>query len=164
MPLRASTRAARALPLVLSATIAVAAGCSSISPRDRDAARLAEYEAAAGAPVDSFRYFSLSSWEPLGDRALAVHTSPRQAWLLEVSGPCNELPYTPAIGLTSSVNTVSARFDSVLTGRREIPCRIERIRPVDVAQLREIARRSDDMQRTVEARERPATLGQDAEG
>ncbi|MFC4728128.1 DUF6491 family protein [Coralloluteibacterium thermophilus] len=143
--------------MVLSAAAAVA-GCASTSPRDRDDARLAEYRAVAGEPVRSFRYFNLMSWEPLGDAALAVRTRPGEAWLLELAGPCQDLVYVRNIGLTSSAGTVSARFDRVITGRSNIPCHIETIRPVDLRALREHERD----ERSIEMRERPTEWGDDA--
>lgn len=109
--------------------------CSSVPYAQRQATRLAAYTAAAGAPVTSFRFFTLYSWEPLSDSELAVYTQPNRAWLLTVDTGCRELAFTQAIGLTSSLNQVSVRFDKVLTGRHEFPCTIRQIRPLDLKQL-----------------------------
>jgi hypothetical protein len=67
------------------ATIAVAAalaGCTRVGKdyTARMQAREQVYVTAAGAPVNSFHYFNLWSWEPLSDNALAVYTSPNEAW------------------------------------------------------------------------------------
>lgn len=71
---------------ILAAVFALGA-CSSVPYAQRQATRLVEYTAAAGAPVSSFRFFTtLWSWEPLGDTQLAVYTQPNQAWLLDVGG------------------------------------------------------------------------------
>src|SRR5690606_15976640 len=78
----------------------------------------------------------LYSWEPVDERTLVVYTRPKQAWLLTV-GPCPDLPYTPAIGLTDHVGQVSVRLDSVWTNRREFPCYIEEIRPIDMQKVHE---------------------------
>jgi hypothetical protein len=102
----------------------------------REQQRQAAYASAAGAPVRSFHFFTLWSWEPLGDRQVVVYTRPSQAWLLDLDGPCQDLPFTQAIGLTSSSGTVFNRFDKVLVGRSSMPCMITQIRPVDVRQLR----------------------------
>lgn len=110
--------------------------CSSVPYAQRQQQREAAYLAAAGAPVPHFRFMSLWSWEPLGDSQVVVYTRPNQAWLLDLDGPCQNLQYTNAIGLTSSFGEVSIRFDKVLTGRRYFPCMIQRIRPVDVARLK----------------------------
>lgn len=109
-------------------------GCATVGPDERRAARLDQFQAAAGAPIESFRYWDLHKWEALGETALAVWTRPDEAYLLRVQRPCTELEWTHAIGLTSSVNRVSANFDSVVVdGQR---CRITEIRPVDARDVR----------------------------
>lgn len=118
------------------ALVAVLAACSSVPLAQRERQREAAYASAAGAPVRSFHFFTLWSWEPLGDRQVVVYTRPSQAWLLDLDGPCQDLPFTQAIGLTSSSGTVFNRFDKVLVGRSSMPCMITQIRPVDVRQLR----------------------------
>ena len=130
------------------------AACSSVPYAKREQQRQAAYAAAAGAPVSSFHFFNLWSWEPLSDSELVVYTRPSQAWLLDVDGTCQNLEFTHAIGLTSNTGEVSARFDKVLTGRRYMPCTIMRIRPVDVKQLR----LAQEAQRQINAapREQPA--------
>ncbi len=113
------------------------AACSSVPYAQRQQQRQAAYLAAAGAPVRSFRFFApLWSWEPLSDTQLAVYTRPNKAWLLDVGGACQNLEFTSAIGLTSNLDEVSVNFDKVLTGHRDFPCTITRIRPVDVARLK----------------------------
>jgi hypothetical protein len=112
------------------------AACSSVPYAQRQQQRRAAYEATAGAPVRSFRFFApIWSWEPLGETELAVYTRPNQAWLLDLGG-CQQLEFTSAIGLTSNLGEVSIHFDKVLTGRGNVPCTISRIRPVDVAKLK----------------------------
>lgn len=142
--------------LWIAAAMALALGaCSTVPYARRLADRQAAYAAAAGEPVRSFRFFNLYSWEPLGDRQLAVYTRPGQAWLLDVS-PCLNLPYANAIGLTSAVNEVSVNFDRVLTGRDYAPCVISRIRPLDVARLK----LAQQAQRRIEAAARPSSAKQ----
>lgn len=121
----------------LAVAFAALAGCATGSAQ-RDSQRQAAYEAAAGAPVSHFRFFApLWSWEPLGTDQVVIYAKPRQAWLLDVPG-CNELPFATVIGLTSNLDEVSVNFDKVLTGRNDFPCTITRIRPVDVARLKEV--------------------------
>lgn len=123
--------------LLIAATLAAAlAACSSVPYTQRQQQRQAAYAAAAGAPVKSFHYFNLWSWEPLSDSELVVYTEPSRAWLLDLDGTCQNLQFTQAIGLTSSVSQVYVGFDKVLTGRRYIPCTITQIRPIDVKKLR----------------------------
>jgi len=121
---------------VLATTLA---GCATHNLSDDE--RLALYRSHAGAPVKDFQYFgSLNGWSNLGDTALAVWTKPGTAYLLELSGPCNDLDYAPAISITNMMGRVSARFDSVIVlgGPRSIriPCRINTIRPLDVKALK----------------------------
>ncbi|MGV8960379.1 MAG: DUF6491 family protein [Stenotrophomonas sp.] len=121
-----------------------------------DSERLDLYRAHAGEPVKGFQYFgSLNGWTQLGDSALAVWTRPSEAWLLELSGPCMDLSYAPAISVTNMMGQVSARFDNVIVrggnSGPHIPCRIETIRPLDVKALRMSEREMREAK--VEARE-----------
>ncbi|HEY8682999.1 MAG TPA: DUF6491 family protein [Rhodanobacter sp.] len=126
--------------------------CSSVPYAQRTSERQMAYAAAAGAPVRSFHFFSLYSWEPLGDSQLAVYTHPNRAWLLDLDGSCQDLEFTSSIGLTSSINEVMVRFDKVLTGHHNFPCTIMQIRPVDVKQLKA----TRQQQRKISTQPRPA--------
>ncbi len=127
----------RSLLLAAAAGAALSA-CASTGLRDAE--KLELYRAHAGEPVDSFRLLGrLNGWTPLGDEALAVWTRPGEAFLLELFGPCQDLEFTPAIGLTSTLSRVQARFDKVLvrsSGGPNMPCHIETIRPLDVKALK----------------------------
>jgi hypothetical protein len=123
------------------------AACASVPLAQRQAADAA----AAGAPVNSFRFFTpLWSWEALGPDQVVIYTRPKQAWLLDVPG-CNQLPFANAIGLTSNLNQVSIRFDKVIIDRNTFPCTIQKIRPVDVARLKAV-----QQQREVRTEPRPS--------
>ncbi len=130
------------------------AACSSVPYAQRLRERQAAYAAAAGAPVRHFDFFTLYSWESLGDSQLAVYTRPNKAWLLDVSPHCPRLDYSNSIALTSFAHQVSARFDRVFTGS-PVPCVIERIRPVDTTRLKTIERE----QHAITAAPRPAPAG-----
>ena len=124
----------------LLAAVAVIASLSACTRVGKDytarvEARQQAYAAAAGQPVNSFRYFSLWSWEPLGDSELAVYTRSNEAWLLDLDGRCRNLEFTNHIALTSSASEVSAKFDRVITGPADAPCFIKQIRPVDIKKL-----------------------------
>ena len=127
--------------------VASAASCASHPVQD-DSAKLALYRSHAGEPVRSFHFFGrLDSWTPLGNRAVAVWTRPREAWLLDLDGACNGLEFTPFIGLTSSAGTVNARFDRVLVrdgSPMSLPCTIESIRPLDVKAIKQAERGEHD--------------------
>lgn len=128
------------LAAMLSAMLLI--GCAST--RMDSSQKLAMYRANAGEPVRSFQFFGrLHSWTPLGDRVLAVWTRPREAWLLELSGSCPDLAYAHSVAITSSLNSVQARFDRVRpigAGSMTIPCQIGEIRPLDVDALRDAER------------------------
>jgi hypothetical protein len=123
--------------LIVGASVVLLAACARVGKdyTARLAARQQAYAVAAGAPVDSFHYFSLWSWEPLSDTELAVYTRSNEAWLLDLDGKCRNLQFTNHIGLTSSAGTVSAKFDRVITGPADAPCFIKQVRPVDIAKL-----------------------------
>ncbi len=123
-----ANRVAAAVTVLVCLTL-LAACATSPGPREREAARLAEFEAVAGEPVDSFNFWDLQRWELLGPQSVAVWTRVNQAWLIDVELPCFGLEFAPAIALSSSQNRVSRRFDSVLFGRER--CQISQIRPVD---------------------------------
>lgn len=103
-----------------------------------DTQRLEMYRSHAGEPVPSIRYTgSFMGWTSLGDRALALQTRPSESWLLELDGPCQNLDFAHAIGLTSRMNQLDARFDRVLV-RGGFPggCRIATIRPLDAKAIK----------------------------
>jgi hypothetical protein len=113
-------------------------GCAST--RMGEAEKLAIYQAAAGKPVGSFSYLgSISGWTPLDDSNIAVWTRPREAWLLTFHGRCEDIDFTPVIGLTSQANRVYAGFDKVLVHNHDaiqIPCRIREIRELDTTKIK----------------------------
>lgn len=126
--------------IAIIALTAAMAGCATTGLSSAD--RLELYRAHAGPPVRDFNYFqSLNGWMPLGDRALAVWTRPSQAYLLELTGPCQDLDFAPAISISNLMGRVSARFDRVTVhgggGTMHFACRIQEIRPLDVKALRQ---------------------------
>ena len=84
----------------------------------------------AGEPVDRFQYTQLQKWVLLDEYRIVVWPRLNQAFLLRVDPPCQELEWAQQIGLTSSANVVSRRFDSVIVGDEK--CRINEIRPIDL--------------------------------
>jgi hypothetical protein len=131
------------------------AGCSSVPYAQRTSERQAAYAAAAGAPVRSFNFFSLYSWEPLSDTELAVYTQPNKAWLLDLGG-CRDLLFVNSIGLTSNINQVMVGFDKVLTGRRNFPCTITQIRPIDVKSLKLAQQKQRQIESAARSADKPA--------
>ena len=145
VPPRREIQMKRLAPIL--ATAVALAGCAS-TPSLSDNDKLALYRAHAGAPVSRISYLGrFDSWTDLGDRALAIWTRPSEAWLLELSGHCSGLEFTPVIGLTSQTGMVSARFDKVLVrngGVPDFPCTIETIRPLDTKALKQAERTARD--------------------
>ncbi|GAB3090581.1 DUF6491 family protein [Lysobacter terrae] len=129
----------KSLKIALAALALAASACATDRMSDND--KLALYRAHAMAPVGSFRYLNrIDGWTPLGDSALAIWTRPNEAYLLEIGGPCPDLDFAQAIGLTHQFGIVYSRFDKVLPlasgGARPIPCYIQQIRPLDVKAIK----------------------------
>jgi hypothetical protein len=132
-----------ALQIMLAAVTATLSMsvCASDARRTENE-KLALYRAHAKPPVESFHYFnSLDGWTSLGDSAVAIWTRPSEAYLLEVNGPCPDLDFAQAIGLTNQFGRVYTRFDRVIPrmvagGAQPIPCHIKEIRPLDVKALK----------------------------
>lgn len=122
------------------ALAALLSGCATSRPSEAE--RLALYRGHAGEPVKYFDYFGqINGWTPLGDRALTVWTRPNRAYLLELSGPCMDLDFAPAISISNQMGRVAARFDNVIVhggggSSMRFPCRIQEIRPLDVKALK----------------------------
>jgi len=102
--------------------------CSNVPYKERMQTRLAQYERYAGEPIDNFHFWRMENWEVLGNNKLVVRTTLRDAYLITVEKACPELEWANAIGVTSTINQVSTRFDSVVV--RGWKCRISEIRPV----------------------------------
>jgi len=144
--------------VLLATTLAtMLAACASAPYAQRTSDRQAAYAAAAGAPVRHFRFFSLYSWEPLSDSQLAVYTKPNEAWLLDLGGDCQDLAFVNSIGLTSNLNQVMVGFDRVLTGRRNFPCTISQIRPVDVKSLKAVQQQQRQIKSEPRSTDKEAT-------
>jgi hypothetical protein len=125
--------------LVASSLLAVMvlAGCSSGGiPKHEDEAQVrARFGAYAGEPIDRMTWMGqYYSWEPIGENQLVVFTTPSDAYLLKVSGPCTDLKFVTSIGLTSTASTVYSRLDSVKV--RHWRCPIAEIRKVDYKRMR----------------------------
>jgi hypothetical protein len=125
--------------LVASSLLAVMvlAGCSSGGiPKHEDAAQVrARFAAYAGEPIDRMTWMGqYYSWEPVGENQLVVFTTPSDAYLLKVSGPCTDLKFVTSIGLTYTGSAVYSRLDSVKV--RHWRCPIAEIRRVDYKRMR----------------------------
>jgi Family of unknown function (DUF6491) len=121
--------------------IATLMACGLMAYSRLAAAELVDYNALAGKPVTSAFFSSLMGWQEVKPKnsswpnQLIVQTSPRKALLLTLFGPCQDLDFSIAIGLSSSNRRISAGFDKVLLPNLP-PCRIKTIQPIDVKAMR----------------------------
>lgn len=128
--------------LLAAPALALALGACASAPRMSDSERLALHRAHAGEPVASMPLRGqLHGWNALGNSAVVVWTRPREAWLLDLGGPCQDLDYATAIAVNARFSRIQARVDSItplgsMVGQvGRIPCRIMEIRPLDSAAL-----------------------------
>lgn len=103
-------------------------------------AALEDYLPYAGDPVNRFQFLELQRWVLLDEYRIVVWPRLNQAYLLQVDPPCQELEWAQRIGLTSSANVVSNRFDSVVVGTEK--CRINEIRPIDLQGMKAARKKS----------------------
>lgn len=131
-----------ALRIGLLGMLAFLGACASTALKEREAARLAEFERYAGAPVEEIRAFQLRDFTSLGDTRLVVWTGVNRAYLLRLRAPCTGLEFQERIAITSTHSVVSRRFDTVRFEREQ--CRIDEIRPVDYKALKQARRAAKD--------------------
>jgi len=131
----------RRLPLItLLASMSLAA-CASMASMS-DTQKLALYSSHAGAPVRDIRYTTPLGWDKIDDDHLLLTMRPTEVWLLRISGPCLDWGSGSPTILISPVtgNRLSAKFDRISTPQSPVSCRIEEIRPVDIAAVRDSQR------------------------
>lgn len=122
--------------LILAALSAAGAWAQTPETQQRNLDRYLQF---AGAPIDEFPFWSLYQWELVGPDKIVVWSTVKNAYLLTVAQPCSKLEWARAIGVTSNQRHVVGRtFDFVIAdGER---CKIEQIRPIDIAAMRKQAR------------------------
>ena len=117
--------------------LAVASLSACATNRMSDTDRLALYQAHAGEPVKQIRNTNAMGWDRVDDQHIVLNMRPTESWLLTVSGPCLDWGRgSPVLRLSSTGPYVMAKFDRILTEGSPASCRIEEIRPVNVAGLR----------------------------
>ncbi len=134
MPPQASRKPNLLGGFILFALLTTSLAACASSPRERLASRLVEYEAVAGEPVAGFNFFTLQRFELLGPQTIAVWTRVNKVFLIDVHRPCPGLEFAGGIGVSSSQNRVSTKFDAVQFNRER--CQIKQIRPVDSRALK----------------------------
>ncbi|WP_440223361.1 DUF6491 family protein [Dokdonella sp. MW10] len=126
--------------LVLAALAGMSLYGVHAQTRDTQKQNLEAYAPFLGQPVEQFQFFNLQKWELVGEDKVIVWPRLNDAFLLTVDKPCRELEWAQSIGITSTANRVSRRFDSVKAGADT--CRIQEIRPLDYKAF-QVARRED---------------------
>lgn len=116
---------------VMLVTVLVA-GCA-LGPRRIEGDAAAVYADYAGDPVKGFTAFRLQSWQPLSRDRLILWNGVNEAYLVTVTGPCQDLQFAEAIRVTRTGSQVTT-FDQIRVGRDR--CLIEQIRPIDVRQMK----------------------------
>ena len=117
--------------------LAVASLTACATNRMSDTDRLAMYQANAGEPVKQIRYYNSMGWDRVDSQHVVLSMRPKESWLVKISGPCLDLASGPPIlRLNTTGPYVTPRLDSILTEGSPVSCRIEEIRPLDVAGLR----------------------------
>ena len=122
----------RNLSLLVPMALAMA-GCATMT----DAERLAQIQSYAGDPVKQIRYFAPQGWEEVDEDHIILSMRPSETYLVRLSGPCLDYDNGAAVMLvTNTAGWIQNKFDYVSFGREGFRCRIEEIRPVDVAAMR----------------------------
>jgi hypothetical protein len=121
---------------LLFASLSLAA-CASTG-RMSDSEKLAFYSSHAGAPVRDIRYVTPMGWDKIDGQHLLLTIRPTEVWLLRLSGPCLDWSGpSPTILLRRLIEgRLSFRSDRISTPDSMVTCRIDEIRPVDVAAVR----------------------------
>ena len=117
--------------------LAVASLSACATNRMSDTDRLALYQAHAGEPVKQIRNTNAMGWDRVDDQHIVLNMRPTESWLLTVSGPCLDWGSgSPTLRLSTTGPYVTPKLDRILTDGSPVSCRIEEIRPVNVAGLR----------------------------
>jgi uncharacterized protein DUF6491 len=117
----------------LTAIIAAAVLSSACAHTPTYAQRYAKYEPYLGEPVNSITALTKDSWEPISRTQLVLYTTFNTAYLLTVTGDCPELPYTRAVGVTSTTSQITTLDSVIVRGYR---CPIEQIQPIDIRRMK----------------------------
>ena len=125
------------MKVLLIPMLAVLSLSACATHRLGDGDRLALYRAHAGEPVKQIRNYRAMGWDRIDGQHVLLEMRPRENWLLSLSGPCLDWGTgSPNLTLSSQTGWVVSKFDRVQIEGSQVTCRIEEIRPVDVAAMR----------------------------
>jgi hypothetical protein len=119
---------------MLAATALLASCSATRTLQQSDAAQHARFQAYAGKPVREFTWLTShrGRWAIASNQLVAWSNFDRP-YLLTVAQPCPNLMLAPAIGITSSLDSVIAGQDHVIA--QGIHCGIATIQPVDYRRM-----------------------------
>jgi hypothetical protein len=106
--------------------------------------RYARYEPYLGEPVSSITALTKDSWVPISRTQLVLYTTFDKAYMLTVTGNCPELPYSHAVGVTSTTSQITTLDSVIVRGTR---CPIQQIQPIDVRRMNADRRNAADESR-----------------
>jgi hypothetical protein len=136
-------------PLLLVLAALASAGCSGIPRRERDQEQLERYLRYAKPPVDRINLLGRDdNWQSVSKYQLVFWANINDAYLITVSAPCENLQFAQRIGITRTVNSISAKFDAVVV--RGWRCQIAEIRPIDYLQMRRDQRAEREQKKAAE--------------
>ena len=121
--------------LLLAVVLAACAQQPARQSSAHQSSKTIDYSKFVQGDVPWFNFTSLYSWDANQLGSVVVWTSPRQAYLLQLAGPCIGLQTAAGmIGLTSQNGLVSSNRDAVLAGGDR--CSIMRIQRLDAEAIR----------------------------
>ncbi|MBW8824181.1 MAG: hypothetical protein JF567_08145 [Xanthomonadales bacterium] len=121
---------------ILAAACSTTPSASASERQAREAAALARYQAAAGAPVSSISNIGSPRWDTVDGSHIVYVVSPTRQYLLTLSGPCMDWA-TGAyiIGVSSDMGRINTNFDKVYVSRGPA-CSIKQIQPLDAGKFK----------------------------
>ena len=130
---------------LLVSLLAAASLTACATNRMNDTDRLAMYQANAGEPVRQIRYRNAMGWDRVDGSHVLLNMRPTEAWLLELSGNCLDWGGgSPGVQILSNSDWIVSKFDRLKAVASPVTCRIEEIRPIDVAGLRAAQKSATD--------------------
>jgi len=128
-------RHVRWIPFLMMAALAACTQQPTRPSQARASTQAIDYSKYLQGTVPWFTFTSLYSWDSDQLGYVVVWTSPRQAYRLQLVGPCLGLQTAAGmIGLTSQDGLVSSNRDAVIAGGDH--CRIMRIDRLDAKAIR----------------------------
>jgi hypothetical protein len=123
------------IPLLLAVVLAACAQQPARQSSAHQSSKTIDYGKYVQGTVPWFTFTSLYSWDSDQLGYVVVWTTPRQAYRLQLVGPCLGLQTAAGmIGLTSQDGLVSSKRDAVIAGGDH--CRIMRIDRLDAKAIR----------------------------